>query len=191
MKKVVVLSGSIRNGRISHYVAQTVVNSLEKNQSVDTVLLDLKEYPFPMLEDRITSFPGKLQYFIDTLESADGIIIVTPEYKNSIPGPLKNLLDHLAPQQLKHIPMGIVTVVSGDLGGAFCLSQLRLVALALGCIPISEKFCISKVNDIFDKSGNLLEATFPQKSDNFVEAMMWYVERLSIKSYEVANQLND
>ena len=95
MKKVVVLSGSIRNGRISHYVAQTVVKSLEKNESVDTVLLDLKEYPFPMLVDRITSFPGKLQYFIDTLESADGIIIVTPEYKNSIPGPLKNLLDHL------------------------------------------------------------------------------------------------
>lgn len=183
MKKIVVLSGSIREGRKSHFVAQYITQELSKNKKVTTTLLDLKEYPFPIMEkrmDQTDQLPEGLKTFSHIISQSQGIIIVSPEYKNGIPGALKNALDYLNPQILKHIPLGIVTVSSGGFGGLFCLSQLRTVGLALGGIPIPEKLCVSTVNEVFDTFGTLQETSFNKKANEFIKALLWYVERLSI-----------
>jgi NAD(P)H-dependent FMN reductase len=183
MKKIVVLSGSIRNGRKSHFVAELIMKQLQENESVKSILLDLKAYPFPVMEMRMNAtetVPKGLPEFSNQLSSADGIIIVSPEYKNGIPGALKNALDYLDPQVFKHISLGIVTVSSGGFGGVNCLSQLRLVGLALGGIPIPEKLCVSYVNDLFNDTGNLRELSFTLKITEFTQHFLGYVDRLSI-----------
>ncbi|MDH7448104.1 NADPH-dependent FMN reductase [Aquimarina sp. 2201CG14-23] len=182
MKKIIILSGSIRDGRKSHFVAQYLQEKFLETDHINSTLLDLKEYPFPIMEIRMnqtTEPPEKLEEFSSLLSKSDGIIIVSPEYKNGIPGALKNALDYLDPQIFKHIPLGIVTVSSGGFGGLYCLSQLRLVGLALGGIPIPEKLCISKVQEVFDTSGKLTDQSFSEKATQFTNAFLWYVKRLS------------
>jgi NAD(P)H-dependent FMN reductase len=182
MKNIVVLSGSIRAGRKSHFVAELMVTKLNEHATINATILDLKAYPFPVMEirmNRAEEMPSGLQEFSDSLSNADGIIIVTPEYKNGIPGALKNAFDYLNPQIFKHIPLGIATVSSGGFGGAFCLSQLRLVGLALGGVPIAEKLCVSNVNELFDDEGQLADDSFGEKATQFANAFLWYVERLS------------
>ncbi|WP_103068977.1 NADPH-dependent FMN reductase [Aquimarina sediminis] len=182
MKKIIVLSGSIREGRKSHYVAQYIAEVLSQNKTLATTLLDLKEYPLPIMEERMgqaNQLPEGLKTFSHILSQAQGIIIVSPEYKNGIPGALKNSLDYLNPQVFKHIPIGIVTVTSGKFGGLHCLSQLRTVGLALGGIPIPEKLCVSTVNEVFDILGALQDDSFNKKTREFTKAFLWYVERLS------------
>ena len=182
MKNVVVLSGSIREGRKSHFVAQLIAEKLNENTTVAATLLDLRDYPLPIMEmriDDVDELPKGLRAFNDLLSQAHGIVIVSPEYKNGIPGALKNALDYLNPQIFKRTPLGIATVSSGGFGGVNCLSQLRLVGLALGGMPISETLCVSKVNEVFDKNGNLTDNSFSEKTTQFVESFMWVVERLS------------
>lgn len=182
MKKVIVLSGSIREGRKSHFVAQFINKKLQETNQINATLLDLKEYPFPIMETRMNETdapPERLGEFSTLLSQSDGIIIVSPEYKNGIPGALKNALDYLDPQIFKHIPLGIVTVTSGGFGGLYCLSQLRLVGLALGGIPIPEKLCVSMINEVFDAFGTLQEPSFNKKVNEFIKAFLWYVERFS------------
>ena len=60
--------------------------------------------------DNEEQYPETLKKLSSALINADGIIIVSPEYKNGMPGVLKNAFDYLSPQIFKHIPLGIVTV---------------------------------------------------------------------------------
>jgi NAD(P)H-dependent FMN reductase len=101
---------------------------------------------------------------------------VSPEYKNGIPGALKNALDYLRPQIFKRTPLAIATVSSGGFGGINCLSQLRLVGLALGGIPISEKLCVSNVDEVFDINGMVIEDSISEQTTQFAEAFLWYIK---------------
>ncbi|GAB5400980.1 MAG: FMN-dependent NADPH-azoreductase [Aureisphaera sp.] len=180
MKKITIVSASIREGRKSHWVAQSLLEAFGIHEEVNVQLLDLKKYTFPVMEIRMNqldSLPEGLQEFSDALSTADGIIFVSPEYKNGIPGTLKNALDFLNPQIIKRIPFGVASVTSGGFGGLLCLSQLRTVGLALGGIAIPEKLCVSKVNDLYSEDGTLLDESLQEKINAFAESVLWYVQR--------------
>src|SRR3974390_3546549 len=131
--------GRLRIGPKSRYIAQFVHSRMAADLRMTTDLLDLGEYSFPMMEQRLSEMmvpPPGLQEFSDKLERADGLLIVSPEYKGGIPGVLKNALDYLKPGILRRKPVGICTVSAGGFGGLNCLTQLRLTILALGGVPI-------------------------------------------------------
>ncbi len=181
-KKIVILSGSIRNGRKTHAIAECVTRQLKSMENVAANLIDLKTVRLPLFEQIIDNealYPDNLKAFSAEIVNADGIIIVCPEYKNSIPGVLKNALDYLKPQIFKHKPIGNITVASNDFGGLNCLAHLRLVGLAMGGLPIPEKCCISNVNGLFTPENILDEHLIAEKIATFLDAFLWYVNRVS------------
>lgn len=176
-----ILLGSTRIGRQSLKVAEFILGEMVAKEAIETEILDLSKYNLPLLEERLSQMkepPDNLLQFCDKLDDADGILIVTPEYKNGYPGVLKNALDYLEPQALRHKPIGICTVSSSGFGGINCLAQLRLVCLALGGLPIPEKLPISKVGEVFDKEENLRDLSFQSKIESFINALIWYVEAM-------------
>lgn len=176
-----ILLGSYRIGRKSLQVAQFIWGELRQNNGVQTELIDLKEYDLPILEQRLNQLevpPPNLLKFCDKLGQADGILIVTPEYKNGYPGVLKNALDYLEPQALRYKPVGICTVSSGGFGGLNCLAQLRLICLALGGLPIPAQLPISYVQELFDETGNLCDLDFHTKLKSFINELAWYTEAM-------------
>ncbi|MBO1348880.1 MAG: NAD(P)H-dependent oxidoreductase [Hormoscilla sp. GUM202] len=176
-----ILLGSCRIGRESLKIAKFILGELVDRNQIDTELIDLGEYNLPMLEERLQDSsnpaPNVLQ-FCSKLGQADGILIVTPEYKNGYPGVLKNALDYLQPQALKYKPIGICTVSSGGFGGLDCLAQLRLVCLALGGLPIPDKLPISHVQEVFDENGNLCDLRLKTKLESFINQLVWYCEAM-------------
>jgi NAD(P)H-dependent FMN reductase len=167
MKNITVLSGSVREGRKSHFMAEIIFKTLNQKADLKTTLLDLKDYNFPVMQEVDTDkWPVGFQAFSDQLSKSDGIVIVSPEYKNSIPGALKNALDYLQPQIFRHIPVGIATVSSGGFGGIQCLSQLRLVVL-----------CVSKVGELFDGNGLVKTNSIQNETVQFLESFLWYVNK--------------
>ncbi len=179
--KIPILLGSCRNGRQSIKVAQFIVGELKKNEHIQTELLDLDKYNLLMLEERIKDMqnpPSNLLDFCARLGDADGILIVTPEYKNGYPGVLKNALDYLEPQALRRKPIGICTVSAGGFGGLNCLAQLRLVCLALGGVPIPAQLPISRVQEVFGEKGELYDLTFLTKLNTFIQELAWYIEAM-------------
>lgn len=184
------LLGSCRIGRESLKVAEFILEKLVVNNQIATELIDLGKYNLPMLEERLqdnSNLPFNVLQFCSKLGQADGILIVTPEYKNGYPGVLKNALDYLEPQALKYKPIGICTVSSGSFGGLDCLAQLRLVCLALGGLPIPDKLPIANVKDLFDEDGNLCESKFTTRLESFINELIWYTEAL-INQKQLSNQ---
>ncbi|XZN99670.1 MAG: NADPH-dependent FMN reductase [Microcoleus sp.] len=174
-----ILLGSSRIGRQSVKVAEFILGELSQRDRVQTELIDLREYKLPILEERLnetsTPLPVVLQ-LCSKLGQADGVLIVTPEYKGGYPGVLKNALDYLEPLALRYKPIGICTVSSGGFGGLNCLTQLQLVCLALGGLPIPDKLPVSNVQELFDEKGNLRNLTFKAKLESFIEELVWYTE---------------
>src|SRR6201993_3941047 len=172
-----IVLGSTRIGRQSCKVARFVLSRMSADPRLKTELMDLGEYNFPIMDQRLSEMdvaPPALQSFSDKLERADGLLIVSPEYKGGVPGVLKNALDYLKPSILRRKPVGICTVSSGGFGGVNCLMQLRLTILALGGLPIPDALPVSRVQEAFDEEGQPRDGTWPLNLGHFIDELLFY-----------------
>jgi NAD(P)H-dependent FMN reductase len=177
-----IVLGSSRIGRQSFKVARFILSRMTGDPRLRTELLDLGDYDFPIMNQRVSEMkivPPGLQSFSDKLERADGLFIVSPEYKGGVPGVLKNALDYLKPGIFRRKPVGICTVSSGDFGGLNCLLQLRLTILALGGVPIPDVLPVSRVQDLFNEDGQPRDGTWPTKLMHFIEELLFYAKALA------------
>jgi chromate reductase, NAD(P)H dehydrogenase (quinone) len=75
-----------------------------------------------------SGFPTSVNAFADAIRAADGVIIVSPEYNWSIPGPLKNAIDwvsRMKDQPFASKPVALQSCATGPLGGARMQYHLR------------------------------------------------------------------
>lgn len=182
--KTLVIPGTVREGRKSIHPARYVTELFQK-KGHDAELFDMKDYDIPLLTKRrfSTSNPHPdVETFGQKVEAADLLVIVTPEYNHSIPGALKNLLDHLYPEY-EDTPFAYVTVSAGGFGGVRALSHLHDITLELNAAhPGSNAhpgpdLPVSNVADVFDKDSALLDATYEDKFENFVERAVDHAEQ--------------
>ncbi len=176
-----IIVGSTRRDRQSIKVARFVLAKLKQRQGVETELLDLLEYNFPIMEERLhrrNDPPPRLQEYADKIARADALVIVTPEYNNGYPGVLKNAIDYLLPEYERK-PIGIVTVSAGGFGGINCLAQLRLVALGMGALPIPENLSVSRVQDSFNPDGTPNDPVYEKRAAVFLDEVLWFAEAIS------------
>jgi chromate reductase, NAD(P)H dehydrogenase (quinone) len=115
------------------------------------------------------------------IRAADGVIFVTPEYNRSIPGVLKNALDHASrpygDSAWAGKPAGVIGVSPGAMGTALAQQHLRNVLAYLDMPTLNQPEAYIQFND------GLLNAdgTFGEKSAAFasgwLKAFLAWAER--------------
>ncbi|MDQ3618303.1 MAG: NAD(P)H-dependent oxidoreductase [Pseudomonadota bacterium] len=122
-----------------------LVGSLRKdslNRQLATALARLAPEGFEFKQPRIDDLPlynqdndanthGFVKRLKDEISAANGVIFVTPEYNRSIPGGLKNAIDH-ASRPYGHSafagkPAGVIGVSVGAIGTACAQQHLRCI----------------------------------------------------------------
>lgn len=116
-----VIVGSVRDGRFAPVVANWFVRRASARSDLRVGVLDLAEKP-PRFTERIGA--------------ADAVVVITPEYNHSYPGPLKSAIDALRPQWHAK-PIGFVSY-GGLSGGLRAVEALRLVFAELHAMTIRE-----------------------------------------------------
>jgi len=176
-----IILGSTRRDRQTIKVARFVLKKTQQRTGVQTELLDLLEYNFPIMEERLhhrDDPPPRLPEFAGKIARADSLIIISPEYNNGYPGVLKNALDYLLPEYERK-PFGIVTVSAGSFGGLTCLAQLRLVAIGMGAFPIPENLAVSRVHDSFKDDGTPNDPAYDKRAAAFLDELLWFTEAIA------------
>ena len=179
MKSISIISASVREGRKSHRVALYFKNYLEENKIAKVKMIDLKSYSFPIFEERLSNIknPSKNMIAISNeITSADGIIIVTPEYNGGYPASLKNVIDLLY-KEWKRKPIAISTVSDGDFGGTQVITSLQFSLWKIGALVVPVRFPVPTVDKSFDKDGVASDAKLTDKRANvFINELMWWVK---------------
>jgi chromate reductase, NAD(P)H dehydrogenase (quinone) len=125
---VLVICGSLRKGSYNAALARMLPGlappgiKLRSAPSFET---------FPIYNADIqnsTGFPADVVAWADAIRSADGVIIVSPEYNWSIPGGLKNAIDwvsRMKDQPFNGKPVALQSAAGGILGGSRSQYHLR------------------------------------------------------------------
>ena len=179
MPHIEIISASVRAGRNSHKVALYFKNYLESNHLATVHILDLNEYNFPLFDERLRfqeSPSEKMLDFSEKIKSADGVIIVTPEYNGGYPASLKNVIDLLYPEWHRK-PVAISTVSDGVFGGTQVITSLQFTLWKIRAWTVPAMFPVPSVIDAFDENGNPAnKETMDKRANIFISELLWCIE---------------
>jgi len=170
-----VVLGTARADRKSAPVADFVVSELLR-LGHKSELVDVADFDLPAT--RSGRGTQTIDEFRSTIDSADGVVVVAPEYNHAYPGELKLLLDE-GGSEFARKPLGIVGVSAGGFGGSRLIEGLRTVAIALGMVAIPHAVHISRVSSGIEEGGAYSDEKASVAIDRMVKEMAWFADVLT------------
>jgi NAD(P)H-dependent FMN reductase len=174
--KIAIVSSSVRTGRSSHRVALFFKNYIEEHKLASVEMLDLLQYQFPIFNERLkfqkNPLPQALE-FSEKVKTADGVLIITPEYNGGYPASLKNAVDLLT-DEWKRKPVAISTVSAGVFGGSQVITSLQFSLWKMQAWTVPAMFPVPKINESFDEQGMPTDKASTEKRANvFIGELLW------------------
>ena len=155
--QIAVIVGSLRHDSINRKLATAVAGLAPAEFSFKQVLIsDLPLYN----QDDDANPPAAAKRLKDEIKAAQGLLFVTPEYNRSVPGVLKNAIDHASRPYGQSAwagkPAAVMGASPGAVGTALAQQHLRniLAHLDMPTMGQPEVFFHAK-EGAFDPSGNL------------------------------------
>ena len=120
-----------------------------------------------------TGLPEAVQVLQDQLAAADGLLLVTPEYNNGVPGVLKNVIDWMSRGPgLEHFVGKHVAIIGASPGGfGTILAQNHWLPVfrTLRARPWQDgRLMVSRAKPLFDQDGTLLDEKTRERLAEFV-----------------------
>ena len=172
--QIAVVVGSLRRDSSNRKLAQAMTKLAPPDFSFHFVeIADLPLYN----QDDDANPANSVKRLKSELSACHGFMFVTPEYNRSIPGVLKNAIDHASRPYGQSAwagkPAGVVGVSPGAIGTAMAQQHLRNVLAYLDAPTMGQPEAFIQAKDgMFDETGKLAEASraFCQKwMDQFVK----------------------
>ena len=174
-----IISSSVRNGRNSHRVALYFQQFIRDDNRATAGIIDLQEYRFPVFEERLQYLQDKPQAaleFAEKIRTADGILIVTPEYNGGYPASLKNAIDLLYPEW-KRKPVALATVSDGPFAGTQVMTSLLFTLWKIGALMVPAIYAVPDVTDAYQENGMATNtAATGKRAKKFLDELLWCME---------------
>jgi NAD(P)H-dependent FMN reductase len=126
--------------------------------------------------------PRRVAELKDLIASADGLLLATPEYNNSIPGPFKNAIDWMTrpPKDTRRVfggkPLALMGASTGAFGTISGQAAWLIVLRALGTKPFfGARLVVPHADKAFDASGALQDESVREKLREFMAAFAAFV----------------
>ncbi len=159
--QIAVIVGSLRKESFNRKLADAIV----KLAPSDWVFRQLEIGDLPLYnQDDDADQASSVQRLKREVAAAQGVLFVTPEYNRSIPGVLKNALDHASRPYGKNAwagkPAGVLGVSVGAMGTALAQQHLRNVLAYLDMPTLGQPEAFIQAKDgLFDDAGNIGEGS--------------------------------
>ncbi|HYO92809.1 MAG TPA: NADPH-dependent FMN reductase [Pyrinomonadaceae bacterium] len=169
-----VILGTARQGRASELVANFVLGEVAKRDNVETELIDIRRLRLTT-EDAGEAI--KDAHFSASINRADALVIVVPEYNHGYPGLLKHALDTNLKEYI-HKAVGLCGVSAGGFGGTRVIQNMLPVMRELGLVTIFWDGNFSGARKLFDEDGKLLDESYVGRIDKFLKELIWMAKVL-------------
>jgi chromate reductase len=119
MPTIIGVSGALRRGSYNAALLRGAGELAPAGLSIEVASIrDIPLYDADLEAEH--GIPDPVRALKDRIAAADGLLLVTPEYNNSIPGVFKNAIDWLSrpPQDIRRVFAGKPTTLMGATPGA-------------------------------------------------------------------------
>ncbi|MBH9552321.1 NADPH-dependent FMN reductase [Inhella gelatinilytica] len=174
--KIAVFVGSLRKDSINRRLALALEKLLPSG--VTFAYADIGSLPLFNQDEENNPVPS-VTALRELVASADGVLFVTPEFNRSIPGVLKNALDHGSRPAGKGVwrnkPAAVLGMSPGAAGTAMAQQHLRNVLAFLNMPTLGQPEMFLQMREgMFDDNGALGEASAAHVQ-KFVDAYLAWV----------------
>jgi len=145
----------MRSPSATHYAVEVALGGAERAGAV-IEFFDIANADLPFCDGRDDpgSYPEPVQRFRAMVRNAQGIIIGTPEYHNSMSGALKNALDLCTVSDFEHKMVGLIGLSGGAISAINAINQLRITMRGLASWVIPHQVSIANTDPASRKNGH-------------------------------------
>lgn len=181
MISLIGLSGSLRRGSYNSAVLRAAASMMLSDSELR--IESIADIPLYNGDDEAAhGVPDSVSRLKDVIAAAAGLLFVTPEYNNSIPGVAKNAIDWLSrpPADIKRVFGGRPVAIAGASPGGFgtILSQNAWLPVfrTLGAdLWSGGHLLVSRAGSMIDVNGHVTDAATRESIRKFVEGFVAYV----------------
>lgn len=178
MIKIVGINGSLRPGSYSAMALEVAISRVGA-LGVETEIIDLRKLSLPFCNggDDYSDYPdvAKMQ---QTVKSAAGLILATPEYHGSVSGVMKNALDLMSFEELSGKVAGLISVLGGQ-SNSNALNDLRIILRWVHAWVIPEQISLGQAWKVFNEEGEILDEKLSQRFDAFARSLVDNTRKLN------------
>jgi chromate reductase, NAD(P)H dehydrogenase (quinone) len=186
MTKVLGISGSLRRGSYNAALLRAATRLMPAESTLE--VSSIRGIPLYDADVEAQGIPATVTQLKQAVVAADAVLLVTPEYNNSIPGVFKNAIDWLSrpSSDIKRVFGGRPFALMGASGGPWgtVLSQAAWLPVlrTLGTEPwFGARLMISRAATVFDESGALKDAAIEEQLKQFLAGYVGFVRRVGAR----------
>ena len=183
MSRIVAIAGSLRRGSFNAALLRAAAALAPEDVTLEIATIK----GIPLYDGDVESadgIPPIVAALKDSIATADGLLLATPEYNNSMPGVLKNAIDWLSrppadiPRVFGNRPVAIIGASPGGFGTVLAQNAWLPVVRTLGMRPwFGGRLMVSRAGNVFDQAGELVDDTVREQLRKFVRGFSQFVQR--------------
>lgn len=163
MVTIVGISGSLRKGSFNSALLRAAVDVMPAGATLSVE--SIRGIPlYDGDEEAAHGVPAAVEALKNAIAKADGLLLVTPEYNNSIPGVFKNAIDWLTrpaadiPRVFGSKPVALIGASPGGFGTILSQNAWLPVLRTVGAhLWTDGRLMVSRAGSVFDASGTLID----------------------------------
>jgi len=177
--KIAVVVGSLRKESHNKALAAAIVKLGPPDVTFETIPID--DLPLYNQDDDGAQAPQVVR-LKKAIGASSGVIFVTPEYNRSIPGVLKNALDHASRPYGQSAwggkPAGVLGITIGAIGTACAQQHLRTILAYLDMPTLGQPEVFLTVKEgFFDASGAIASDGTKKFLQGWLDTYLAFVKR--------------
>lgn len=175
MTKIIGIAGSLRAGSYNKALLRTAATLMPPGATLEIASIQgIALYDGDVETNE--GIPAVVEQLKELIAGSDGVLLVTPEYNNSMPGVLKNAIDWLSrpPADIARVfgdrPFAVIGASPGGFGTILAQDAWLPVLRTLGTRPwFGGRLMVSRAGNVFNDAGDMVDEKIKAQLQQFLQ----------------------